>query len=73
MSLVSHHLSKESTACSKRRSEGGERTKLSQGGWTQWGSARVVQRAEQVRAQEVGLNKSGLGTGGVFPANRGRN
>lgn len=39
-------------------------TKLSAGSWAQWEGVRVVQRAQEIRGQEVGLDKSGLATGG---------
>jgi len=71
VSLLSRDLSEESFACSKEHREGGERAKLSHGGWTPWESVRAVQRAEQVRGQKVGWDESGLAAGGGILASRG--
>lgn len=67
VSLKSQDFSKESIACSERHREGRQRAKLSPGSWAQWERVRVLQRAQEECGQKVGLDKSGLATGGEFP------
>lgn len=67
VSLIPQDFSKENIACSEGHREGRQRAKLSAGSWAQREGVRVVQRAQEICGQKVGLNKSGLATGGGFP------